>query len=104
LAAYTGVQCELVASRSVTLEWFRMYRAAAAPPAGVCRLGWLQSGVSGPETHTFSPRVVSYTYDNLGRTTKVDYSDSTPDVVSTYDAAGRPRTVTAGAGVDGVQL
>ena len=40
---------------------------------------------------------VSYTHDNLGRTTKVDYSDSTPDVVSTYDAASRPKTVTAGA-------
>ncbi|WBQ07742.1 RHS repeat-associated core domain-containing protein [Kribbella sp. CA-293567] len=40
---------------------------------------------------------VSFTYDNLGRTTKVDYSDSTPDVVSTYDAAGRPRIVTAGS-------
>ncbi|WBQ07744.1 RHS repeat-associated core domain-containing protein [Kribbella sp. CA-293567] len=40
---------------------------------------------------------VSYTYDNLGRTTKVDYSDSTPDVTSTYDVAGRPKTVTAGA-------
>ncbi|WP_344836139.1 RHS repeat-associated core domain-containing protein [Kribbella ginsengisoli] len=40
---------------------------------------------------------VSYTYDNLGHTTKVDYSDSTPDVTSTYDAAGRPKTVTAGA-------
>ncbi|WP_176014020.1 RHS repeat domain-containing protein [Victivallis sp. Marseille-Q1083] len=40
----------------------------------------------------------TYSYDNGGRQTGIDYSDATPDVSITYDFLSRPVTVTDGAG------
>ncbi|WP_371790433.1 hypothetical protein OG285_06145 [Streptomyces sp. NBC_01471] len=40
----------------------------------------------------------SYTYDDADRITKVDYSDSTPDVTYTYDGFGRTKTRADGTG------
>ncbi|WP_217699037.1 RHS repeat-associated core domain-containing protein [Prosthecobacter debontii] len=42
--------------------------------------------------------VTDYAYDTAGRTTGIDYSDSTPDVSATYDRAGRLSTLTDAAG------
>ena len=64
------------------------------PTGRETRISYTPSG--SPATTTLPAGSVSYSYDNLGRTTKVDYSDSTPDVVTTYDAASRPKTVAAG--------
>lgn len=43
---------------------------------------------------------VAYTYDAFGRLTSIDYSDSTPDVSFTYDAAGNRLSMTDGAGTE----
>ena len=40
----------------------------------------------------------SYSYDNGGRQTKIDYSDTTPDVTFSYDKFGRVATVTDAVG------
>jgi RHS repeat-associated protein len=40
------------------------------------------------------------TYDNVGRRTKVDYSDTTPDVTYTYDTVGRAATMSDGFGTE----
>ncbi|MGW2058633.1 DUF6531 domain-containing protein [Streptomyces sp. NPDC001840] len=50
-----------------------------------------------PDTVTLPDGTVRYGYDNLGRTTKIDYSDeNTPDVTYSYDKAGRPAEVSSG--------
>ena len=39
---------------------------------------------------------IKYTYDRAGHTTKVDYSDTTPDLNYTYDGAGQIKTASNG--------
>lgn len=39
---------------------------------------------------------ITYAYDRTGRTTKVDYSDTTPDLSYTYDGAGQIKTASNG--------
>ena len=48
--------------------------------------------------------LTTYIHDNAGRVIITDYTDSTPDVLTSYDALGRPITIKSGAGnlVDGV--
>lgn len=41
---------------------------------------------------------VTYTHDPVGRLTRVDYADTTPDVVYTYDDAGRRASMVDGGG------
>ncbi|WP_431983262.1 DUF6531 domain-containing protein [Streptomyces qinglanensis] len=43
-------------------------------------------------------QTITATLDPLGRTTKVDYSDDTPDTLLTYDELGRPTKVTDATG------
>ncbi|MFZ5697748.1 MAG: type IV secretion protein Rhs, partial [Pseudomonadota bacterium] len=42
--------------------------------------------------------VTTYGYSAAGELASVDYSDNTPDVILAYDRAGRPKTITDGAG------
>jgi RHS repeat-associated protein len=53
---------------------------------------------SGSSTQTAGDGTITYGYDRMSRPTSVNYSDSTPDVTRTYDLAGRPATMTDGAG------
>jgi RHS repeat-associated protein len=41
---------------------------------------------------------ITYTHDNVGRLTKTDYADSTPDVTFTYDFVGRRASMVDGGG------
>ena len=53
---------------------------------------WQRNGSGGVKIKT------TYLYDGAGRCKSIDYSDSTPDVVITYDRAGRRATTTDAAG------
>ncbi len=53
----------------------------------------------GSSTQTPGDGTISYGYDRMSRQTGADYSDATPDVSRTYDAAGRLETMTDGSGV-----
>lgn len=53
---------------------------------------------AGSSTQTAGDGTISYGYDRMGRPTSVDYSDTTPDVTRTYDAAGRLQTMVDGSG------
>jgi RHS repeat-associated protein len=53
---------------------------------------------AGSSTQTAGDGTITYSYDRMGRETRVDYSDSTPDVVRTFDLAGRPATMNDGVG------
>lgn len=53
---------------------------------------------AGSSTQTAGDGTITYGYDRMSRLTSVDYSDTTPDVARTYDLAGRPATMTDGAG------
>jgi RHS repeat-associated protein len=53
---------------------------------------------NGNSTQTTGDGSTAYTYDHAGRLTSIDYSDSTPDVTYTYDAAGNRTQMTDGAG------
>ena len=53
---------------------------------------------AGSSTGTAADGTIIYGYDRMNRLTSVDYSDTTPDVNRTYDNAGRPTTMTDGAG------
>jgi RHS repeat-associated protein len=53
---------------------------------------------AGSATGTAGDGMITYGYDRMSRLTSVNYSDSTPDVSRTYDLAGRPATMTDGAG------
>ena len=46
-----------------------------------------------------SPLVTTYSYTDAGDIEGIDYSDATPDVVHTYDRAGRPKTTADAAGL-----
>lgn len=48
------------------------------------------------DTMTLPAGSIKYTYDRAGRTTKVDYSDTTPDLTYTYDGAGQIKTASNG--------
>jgi RHS repeat-associated protein len=54
---------------------------------------------SGSSTQTAGDGTLTYSYDRMGRLTGTDYSDSTPDVTHTYDAAGRETTMSDGLGL-----
>ncbi len=49
-----------------------------------------------PQTVTLPAGSIAYSYDTLGRTTKVDYSDTTPDITYSYTATGQPDRVSNG--------
>ncbi len=53
---------------------------------------------AGSSTQTAGDSTITYGYDRVSRLTSVDHSDTTPDVTRTYDNAGRPATMTDGAG------
>jgi len=53
---------------------------------------------AGSVTPTTGDGTLTYSYDRVGRQTGIDYSDSTPDVTRSYDAAGRPEAMTDGSG------
>ncbi len=57
-----------------------------------------QVDANGNATPTPGDGTTSYTYDRAGRLSAIDYSDSTPDVTFTYDAAGNRTQTTDGAG------
>jgi RHS repeat-associated protein len=76
-------------------------RATATDTAGrTTSYGYGPSGlldlVTLPDLQT-----VAYSYDTVGRRTGVDYSDATPDVTYTYDAAGQVTTMVDGIGTTG---
>lgn len=52
----------------------------------------------GSSTPTAGDGTITFSYDRMNRRTGVNYSDSTPDVTRTFDLAGRPATVSDGAG------
>jgi RHS repeat-associated protein len=52
---------------------------------------------NGNATPTTDDGTTRYTWDSLGRVTKVDYSDDTPDVLMEYDAMSRLTKLTDGA-------
>lgn len=68
--------------------------SSTTPTGRVVRYAYTANGE--PSTVTLPNGSVTYTYDAVDRVTKVDYSDTTPDLTYTYDAAGR--TATAGNG------
>lgn len=47
---------------------------------------------------TSASKKITYTHDAVGRLTRTDYGDATPDVSFTYDDAGRRTTMSDGAG------
>ena len=53
---------------------------------------------NGNATGTAGDGVTTHTYDVLDRLTDIDYSDATPDVQLTYDAAGKRTSMVDGAG------
>jgi RHS repeat-associated protein len=53
---------------------------------------------AGSSTQAAGDGTISYGYDRMGRPTSVDYSDTTPDVTRTFDAAGRLQTMVDGSG------
>ncbi len=46
-----------------------------------------------------APITITYTYDDAGRLTHIDYSDDTPDVIHTYYTDGRLKTTLDAAGL-----
>ena len=55
---------------------------------------------SGNATTTAGDGTITRSYDSLGRLTKTDYSDTTPDVTYTVDKGGRLTTMTDGTGTE----
>ncbi|MET8041521.1 RHS repeat-associated core domain-containing protein [Micromonospora sp. NPDC005215] len=67
---------------------------ATTPTGGTT--GYTYRPDSSVATVTLPVGSISYAYDNAGRTTGVDYSDSTPDLAYTYDRAGQTTTASNG--------
>ena len=55
---------------------------------------------NGNATPTGGDGTTSFSYDRAGRLTGVDYSDTTPDVTFTYDAAGNRLSMVDGSGTE----
>jgi RHS repeat-associated protein len=55
---------------------------------------------NGNATGTAGDGVTTYGYDRANRQTSIDYSDTTPDVAFTYDAAGNRLTMADGSGTE----
>ena len=87
------------AGRAATSTWDTVGRQATyTDTAG--RLSTYGYDADGRMTTLTQPdgAVTTFTYDTAGRRTGTDYSDSTPDVSTTYDAAGRVSRVLDGTG------
>ncbi|WP_167306012.1 RHS repeat-associated core domain-containing protein [Cellulomonas shaoxiangyii] len=73
-------------------------RATATDTAGrTTTFGYDRAGLLTTVTRA-DGAVTTYAYDAAGRRTGTDYSDTTPDVATVYDVAGRPTSVTDGTG------
>ncbi|WP_422771366.1 RHS repeat domain-containing protein [Plantactinospora sp. WMMC1484] len=68
--------------------------SSTTPTGRIVRYAYTPNGK--PSTITLPSGSVSYAYDAVDRITKIDYSDTTPDLSYTYDVLGR--TATAGNG------
>ena len=86
----TTVTTPLDTTYTYTYDAASRIATATTPTGRVTGYAYTPDGT--PSTITLPEGSISYAYDALGRTTTIDYSDTTPDRSYTYDAAGRPTT------------
>ena len=94
VTAYTDA-----AGQAATYTYDAAGRVASSTDTAGHRTAYTYNAL-GQATKTTFPddQYAEVTYDAAGRRTGVDYSDTTPDITTTYDAVGQVTQVTDGAG------